>query len=66
MNAGWWGLLILIFVIPFMVAGVTLTYLGIADLRRKDHSGWFAIFVGWIAFWWSALYGAAFIYDNLT
>lgn len=66
MNAGWWGLLILIFAIPGMAAGGVLMYLGFHDIRKKDRSGWFAVFVGWFAFWWSALYGAAFIIDNLT
>lgn len=67
MNAGWWGLLILIFAVPGMAAGGALMYWGFHAIKVKDKvDGWFAVFVGWFVFWLSALYGAAFIIDNLT
>lgn len=66
MNGGWWGLLILIFAIPAMAAGGALMYMGFRDIRKKDHFGWMPLFLGWMVFWFSALWGAAFIIDNLT
>lgn len=66
MNGGWWGLLILILTLPTMGAGVVIAYLGIADLRKKDHFGWVVLLIGWMIFWLSLLYTVGFIYDNLT
>lgn len=66
MNAGWWGLLILIITVPSAAAGGVLMYLGVCDIREKDHFGWVAAFAGWMIFWWSVLYSVGFIGDNLT